>query len=783
MAWQPDQDGLQQIILLLKESQSPNTETQRAVQQKLESLNQFPDFNNYLIFVLTKLKSEDEPTRSLSGLILKNNVRSHYHTFPDEVKEFIKSECLQAIGDPSPLIRATIGILITTISAKGDLTNWQQLLPSLCQMLDSEDYNVCEGAFGALQKICEDSADQLDSDALNRPLNVLIPKFLNFFRHASPKIRSHAIACVNQFIVNRTQALMLHITTFIENLFGLAGDEDPEVRKNVCRALVMLLEVRADQLIPHMNNIVEVICYSTIIFIIGKCSAAALDVLANVFRDDLLPVLLPILKDILFHPDWESKESGILVLGAIAEGCLNGIAPHLSELVPFLINSLSEKKALVRSITCWTLSRYAHWVVNQPHEAYLQKLMTELLKRILDSNKRVQEAACSAFATLEEEACTELVPYLGFILETLVFAFNKYQHKNLLILYDAIGTLADSVGHHLNKPEYITMLMPPLIQKWNELKDEDKDLFPLLECLSSVATALRSGFLPYARPVFQRCVSLVEKTLAQSLASLAQPDQFEPPDKDFMIVALDLLSGLAEGLEGQIEQFVVSSNIMTLLFQCMQDKMPEVRQSSFALLGDLTKACFTHVKPCLPDFMPILGQNLNPDFISVCNNATWAIGEISVQLGPEMQPYVSLVLSQLIEIINRPHTPKTLLENTAITIGRLGLVCPQEVAPLLPQFIQKWCTSLRNIRDNEEKDSAFRGVCSMISANPGGVVQDLIFFCDAVASWVNPSPDLKEMFLKILHGFKNQVGEENWKRFSDQFPAALRERLTVNYGV
>lgn len=44
------------------------------------------------------------------------------------------------------------------------------------------------------------------------------------------------------------------------------------------------------------------------------------------------------------------------------------------------------------------------------------------------------------------------MPYLAFILDTLVFAFSKYQHKNLLILYDAIGTLADSVGHHLNKP-------------------------------------------------------------------------------------------------------------------------------------------------------------------------------------------------------------------------------------------------------------------------------------------------------------------------------------------
>uniref|UniRef100_A0A8B9KNA6 Transportin 1 n=1 Tax=Astyanax mexicanus TaxID=7994 RepID=A0A8B9KNA6_ASTMX len=107
--WKPDEQGLQQILQLLKESQSPDTGTQRSVQQKLEQLNQFPDFNNYLIFVLTKLKSEDEPTRSLSGLILKNNVKAHYQNFPNGVSDFIKNECLQNIGDSSPLIRATVG--------------------------------------------------------------------------------------------------------------------------------------------------------------------------------------------------------------------------------------------------------------------------------------------------------------------------------------------------------------------------------------------------------------------------------------------------------------------------------------------------------------------------------------------------------------------------------------------------------------------------------------------------------------------------------------------------
>jgi transportin-1 len=99
---------------------------------------------------------------------------------------------------------------------------------------------VCEGAFGALQKICEDSSEILDSDALNRPLNILIPKFLQFFQHNSSKIRlarrrlqhfyptlslkkillnlsrSHALACVNQFIMSRTQALMIHIDAFLQ---------------------------------------------------------------------------------------------------------------------------------------------------------------------------------------------------------------------------------------------------------------------------------------------------------------------------------------------------------------------------------------------------------------------------------------------------------------------------------------------------------------------------------------------------------------------------------------
>lgn len=42
---------------------------------------------------------------------------------------------------------------------------------------------------------------------------------------------------------------------------------------------------------------------------------------------------------------------------------------------------------------------------------------------------------------------------------------------------------------------------------------------------------------------------------------------------------------------------------------------------------------------------------------------------------------------------------------------------------------------------------------------------------------------IKKMFFQILHGFKNQVGEDNWRQFSEQFPQILKDRLHAQYGI
>ncbi|ORY34979.1 putative importin beta-2 subunit [Naematelia encephala] len=526
---------------------------------------------------------------------------------------------------------------------------------------------------------------------------------------------------------------------------------------------------------------------------IRKCSAAALDVMAVSFKDDLLQILLPVLKDKLFSDDWTQRESGILALGAVAEGCIDGLTPHLPQLVPWLIGMLKDSKALVRSITCWTLGRYASWCVQASPEdktKFFLPTMEGLLQMVLDHNKRVQEAGCSAFATLEEEAGSELVPFLEPILRNLTFAFNKYQQKNLLILYDALGTLADSVGSALGQPLYLDILMPPLIDRWQKLLDNDPDLVPLLECLSSVSIAAGMAFAPYTAPVYERCINIIQSSLTEYnlFSSNVEVDE---PDRTFIVVSLDLLSGLTQGLGEQIGQLISNTqpSLLQLMALCLTHYEPPIRQSAHALLGDLAMSCFALLRPVVPQLMPPVMEQIvaepAPDCVSVCNNAAWAAGEIALQYNGDaapLEPFVPALVERLVPILLNPKSPKSLSENAAVTIGRLGLTCPALVAPNLSTFAQAWCKALWEIKDNDEKDSAFRGFCMMISVNPGGLDNSFIWFCNAVVKWQHPSSQLDQMFRQILQGFKNSLGSA-WEQSISTFPPVIRQRLAERYNV
>ena len=547
------------------------------------------------------------------------------------------------------------------------------------------------------------------------------------------------------------------------------------------------------------------------IWSLRKCSAAALDVFAVNYQEAVFNIVLPYLNENLSHQLWPRREAAVLALGAIADGCMKVVSPHLPELVPFLINLLNDDEPVVRQITCWCLARYSEWAaqLNSPQEKqkYFEPMMEGLLKRMLDKNKKVQEAGASSFASLEEKAGDKLKPYVEPILRQFTQCFQLYKDKNMYILYDCLQTLADSVGEDMAKPNLVEMLMPVLIQRWHKISDESREMFPLLGCLGYIAIAYGKLFTQFAEPIFSRCISLIYSNLQQHMAFLQgqSPDQ---PDKDFVVSALDLLSAIIQAVPNDASSTLVQSTTPTffdLLQFSMADPTPDVRQSAFALLGDCAIAIYPALEPHVDKFFPLLINQIDLDLIpgdeveadpsfNVLINVCWSAGEIGSRTTPaKLAQYIPDLYRKLLTILTNEDVPEPAAENAALTIGRLGIQCPDgPLAENLASYAPKFLEFMSQITPSTEKASAFYGFNTIIQRNPAAMETSLIEYLTAVASFPRNDPEetspedarsyarTRESFGTVVQGFRGMIGEDVFRmQVLERLSQATRTKLGV----
>ncbi len=848
-----------------------------------------PDINNYLAYIFSSpeppaglaLSGNDwHLVRASAAIMLKNNVKSNYKDIPETSIALIKLAVPLGIQDGNSQIRNYAGNIATEMIRRGGLFSWPELLQELLKLLSNETGRVSpeaqEGAMAAMAKICEDNTKLLEREHNGeRPLNVLLPKFIQATKSPLPKVRAQALTAINVFAPRKSQAMLNNIDDLLQHLFFLAEDTNADVRRQVCRAFVRLVETRPDKLSPHLAGLVEYIisqqksddedlaCEAAEFWLsvventdlwrsldpylpkiipvllecmvyspedmailggesddedeedreqdikpqfakknlkrgvtaegsgeanqngnafeklasmdddleegeideleeedgdenpdekwtLRKCSAAALDVFAGNFGGPVFSSILPYLQTNLKHEDWQYREAAVLALGAVAEGCIDVVVPHLPELIPYLISLLDDPEPLVRTITCWTLGRYSMWGANlrdpAQKQAYFVPMMEGILKKMLDKNKKVQEAGASAMANLQEKAGKQLEHYCGPIIQQFVICFGKYKDKNRWVLYDCVQTLAEHIGPVLARPEYCSQIMPVLVDRWQKVPDQSREMFPLLECLSYVAIALGDAFTPYAEGVFSRCVNIIHQNLEQTLAANNNPE-FDQPDKDFLVTSLDLLSAVIQALDDAKAVKLVQSTQSTffeLLSFCMEDPADEVQQSGYALLGDCSKFVFEQLTPFLPSILPILVKRLDLENIldeevdgsfSVVNNACWSAGEIAMQYKKGMAPFVPELLQRCVEIISNPGVPPGVSENAAILLGRLGLDNYELLAPHLDKFANEFLDVMDEIDSSEEKATAFKGFSQVVMHNPQGMEKDLLHFFASIARY------------------------------------------------
>ncbi|KAK9390535.1 armadillo-type protein [Lipomyces mesembrius] len=918
MSWSPEVQYLQELRRVFAESLSKDNYARGQATGILEEARRYrPDLNNYLVQIFVSPTTDEEINlRASAGLMLKNNILTQYDRIEGsaEMLAYIKENIIVGLTQPVTIIRNIAGSAISALVARGGFKKWPDVLPKLLAIAEYDNAMVQEGALSALSKLFEDSGYELDKDHEGQQiLEFMMPRLLELAMSPSAKVRAQSIMCLNQFILRKTPALFVHIDVFLATLFRLAVDPDPNVRRNICTAFVMLLDARADKLVPHLNGIVDYTLHcmgdddeqvaleagefffslaekqelkdQTLTFLpkiipvllrymvysegdierfesmneddadmedraedikpayaktrdahhagdqiekrdlngiqvdddddfdddgfddedddddfmmdmspdwnLRKCSAAALDIFASSYHENILQYSIPTLQQNIASPEWPVRESAILAFGAVAEGCVDGLSSFLPEVIPSFVQALSDPMAPVRQIACWSLGRYSTWICFRSADVGYEKefipVLQGFLKCCLDNNKKVQEAGCSGFANFTEQAGGLLIPYLAYILRNLTLCFQKYQSKNFTILYDALQTLVDKVGYAMKSNEYIDLLLPPLIERWQKLSDDDTNLFPLLECLSSVTAALGEQFAPFAPPVFHRAMTILQKNLISLQESMNDPT-IEIPDKDFIVTTLDLLDGLVQGLGSLAAQLINQTEypLMQMLIMCMRDPVNEVRQSAFALVGDMAIGAFDVVKPYIAPIMTELIPQIDssdPSCSAVCNNATWAAGEIALKLGEEIRPFVGPLMEKLVVVVAvHGYVEQTIVENAAITIGRLGISCPDMIAPRLEAFAGYWCKALRMIRDTDEKETAFKGMCKIVAANPTGLKDCLVEFVEAIGLYTEPTQELAQMFATILAGYKNLVSD--WQAvIMNRLPPEVRGSISERYHV
>lgn len=108
------------------------------------------------------------------------------------------------------------------------------------------------------------------------------------------------------------------------------------------------------------------------------------------------------------------------------------------------------------------------------------------------------------------------------------------------------------------------------------------------QCLSSVSISAAEAFAPYAIPIYERSLKLVQKSLAEYIAF--RSGQADEPDKTFLIVSLDLLSGLTQGLKENLSSLMAPAGtppgqlpVSIQLLQSCLDVRPPSLPSSVAL--------------------------------------------------------------------------------------------------------------------------------------------------------------------------------------------------------
>jgi len=258
----------------------------------------------------------------------------------------------------------------------------------------------------------------------------------------------------------------------------------------------------------------------------------------------IVPALFNLVPTLLISPDWKQRHAGIMSIALVGEGCSKFLAPHLENVLKYIIPGFTDPHPRVRWAACNAAGQMAtdftpdfqtisHSSIlngvmvvmsdlNFPrvvaHAAssiinfcegcdpellgnYADGLLAKLFSLLGTGHKMVQEQAITAVAAIADCIKDKFTPYYDTFMPFMKRILAEADGKNYRTLrgkaIECISIIALAVGKAKFLPDS-QQVMELLVRLQNsELEPDDPQISFLLQSCARLCTCLSEHFVPY----------------------------------------------------------------------------------------------------------------------------------------------------------------------------------------------------------------------------------------------------------------------------------------------
>ncbi|KAE8574985.1 hypothetical protein XENTR_v10003655 [Xenopus tropicalis] len=394
-----------------------------------------------------------------------------------------------------------------------------------------------------------------------------------------------------------------------------------------------------------------------------KAAGVCLMLLATCCEDDIVPHVLPFIKEHIKNPDWRYRDAAVMAFGCILEGPEScQLKPLVIQAMPTLIELMKDPSVVVRDTTAWTVGRICELLPEAAiNDVYLAPLLQCLIEG-LGAEPRVASNVCWAFSSLAE-AAYEAADVTDDQEEPSSYCLSSSFE---VIVQKLLETTDRPDGHQNNLRSAAYEALMEIV------KNSAKDCYPAVQKTTLVIMERLQQVLQMESHIqstsdriqFNDLQSLLCATLQNVLRKVQHQDALQISDV-VMASLLRMFQSTAGSGGVQEDALMAVSTLVEVLgaefLKYMEAFKPflgiglknyaeyQVCLAAVGLVGDLCRALQSNILPFCDEMMQLLLENLGNENVhrSVKPQILSVFGDVALAIGGEFKKYLDVVLNTL----------------------------------------------------------------------------------------------------------------------------------------